>query len=198
MPTPEPKTAKGARDELTELVIRYQHSPDDRNLLKNILTHHSLNGARASIFRICRKDSEDVTQEFYIQICRAILKFNAGGPSFVAWACGVARHVALNWNRETKKNPVYTDHIDENSLRTEEDGFSYLQRSRLREDILKVLEKTENSDLVSRYLILDFTQDEIAQEMGLPTPTVQYRLRSAQQKLGERLKTLRDCDDHDR
>lgn len=197
MPTPEPKTAKGARDELTELVIRYQHSPD-RNLLKGILTHYSLNSAHTFISRICRKDSKDVTQEFYIRICTSILNFNADRSTFSTWAYGIAQNTVLNWYRETKKTPVYTDHLDENSLRTEEDGFSYLQRSRLREDIRKVFEKTANSDLVELYLIGDFTRDEIAQEMGLNTTTVQYRLRTAKNKLTKRLETLRGDDDHDR
>lgn len=171
--TTKPKTAEGARDELTELVVQYQKSPD-RALLEDIIHHPSFVSAYTYILRVCRKESEDVSQTFFVEIVSSIMHFNSYIGSFRTWALAIAKNVVAGWNRKKcKEKLTYTDLVDENSLRTEARALLILQ-------VDETLDKIKNSDLLVKKHIEEMTGIEIADRLGINLDAANKRIQRAE------------------
>ena len=114
-----------------------------------------------------RHDAEDVTQEVFAKLMRAIQKYEAREVPFAAWIIRVARNAALDHVRARRQIPVEEVRVSENGH--EQTSFETLY---LFKRALAALPESQRQVLVLRH-IGGLSPGEIAERLGKTEASVQ-------------------------
>ena len=120
----------------------------------------------------------DVTQDIYVEIYRAVKKYDPTKGSVKAWLFSIARNVVLRWTVGPKQWGAVKEQRDENTSEgsipdkqpavldnlTNEEIYDFVQKA-LREAPLKPIER----DVIYSLYWLDLTYEETAKLVGLNT-----------------------------
>lgn len=135
-------------------------------------------------------EAEDVTQDAFVKAYRALDKFRAEAP-FRPWLLRIVRNEALNRVRSTKRREslalqVANDPVSGDAAPSPEaEVMSREERGRLL-GLIEDLPERYRSVIVHRYL-LDLSEEETSQILGLPVGTVKSRRSRAVQRLRKSL-----------
>jgi RNA polymerase sigma-70 factor, ECF subfamily len=113
-----------------------------------------------------RHDAEDVTQEVFAKLMRAIQKYEEREVPFAAWILRVARNAALDHVRSRRQIPVEEVRIGENGHETSFDNLYAFKTA------LAALPETQREVLVLRH-IGGLSPNEIAERLGKTEASVQ-------------------------
>ena len=114
-----------------------------------------------------RHDAEDVTQEVFAKLMRAIQKYEEREVPFAAWIIRVARNAALDHVRARRQIPVEEVRVSENGH--EQTSFETLY---LFKRALAALPESQRQVLVLRH-IGGLSPGEIAERLGKTEASVQ-------------------------
>lgn len=148
-------------------------------------------------FRFTGKDSEaqDLTQDVFMRVFRALGGFRATEGSFATWLTRLTRNLLIDHYRRTRNERV-TDSIEEQLPRVEE-GFVSVSRpdtalaGREASDLLQGALAKLSPDLRETIILRDLQEmeyREIAQVLGIPEGTVKSRLNRGRAELARLLK----------
>ncbi len=147
------------------------------------------------VYRLCylvmrnEQDAEDMTQETFIRVCRALPRFQVReGASFEAWLY----RIAVNCCRSRMRHKGYQSlpWPDSNSPAIAEERPDRLViQGQERDEILReinALGEKHRLVIILRYYA-GLSNEEIAQALDIPSGTVRSRLHMARQRLKEML-----------
>lgn len=125
--------------------------------------------------------SNDVLQDCFVKIWKKIDSYEKGKGTLFTWMLNIVRNAAIDSNRS--KHVKYKTQIDEkvvdNNNAVDESIFSDLIG--LKEAVKSL--KPEFQKIIEYIYMQGFTQQEFADEFGIPLGTVKTRTRSAIQAL---------------
>jgi RNA polymerase sigma-70 factor (ECF subfamily) len=151
-------------------------------------------------YRFTGRDSEaqDLTQDVFLRVYRALGGFRATEGSFVTWLTRLTRNLLIDHYRRTRKDRV-TDSIDDQLPRVET-GFVSVSRpdtalagreaSELLQGALTKLSPELRETIILRDL-QDMEYREISEILGIPEGTVKSRLNRGRAELARLLKKHR-------
>jgi RNA polymerase sigma-70 factor (ECF subfamily) len=114
-----------------------------------------------------RHDAEDVTQEVFTKLMRAIKKYEEREVPFAAWIMRVARNAALDHVRARRQIPVEEVRISE-----QEDERATFERLYAFKRALAALPESQRQVLVLRH-IGGLSPNEIAERLGKTEASIQ-------------------------
>jgi RNA polymerase sigma-70 factor (ECF subfamily) len=114
-----------------------------------------------------RHDAEDVTQDVFTKLMRAIQKYEEREVPFAAWITRVARNAALDHVRSRRQIPVEEVRISENGH--EQESFDRLYAFKR---ALAALPESQRQVLVLRH-IGGLSPNEIAERLGKTEASIQ-------------------------
>lgn len=143
-----------------------------------------------------REDAEDVTQETFVRMFRALERYDTSRP-FAAWLMTIASRLCIDHIRRRRVNPVsltqYEPDSDENrEMDVEDPGpgpdeiTSNTEEERRSNDLIQSLPPHYRVVVVLRHQ-QDLSYEEIAQALNLPLGTVKARIHRAREILKQRL-----------
>lgn len=143
-----------------------------------------------------REDAEDVTQETFVRMFRALARYDTSRP-FAAWLMTIASRLCIDHIRRRKVNPVsltqYEPDSDENrEMDVEDPGLgpdeitSNSEEEQRSNDLIQSLPPHYRVVVVLRHQ-QDLSYEEIAQALNLPLGTVKARIHRAREILKQRL-----------
>lgn len=129
-----------------------------------------------------REDAEDVTSEFFIKLWRLADTYH-GGNGHRAWMATIARNMAIDLLRKTKREVLtedFADHLTENAS-DECIEQQVIADMNLRQalDTLKPNER----EVVNLKIMGDMTFQQIADILKVPLGTITWRYQNAIKKL---------------
>jgi RNA polymerase sigma-70 factor (ECF subfamily) len=141
----------GQWDALHYLYVRY--ADDVRGFVQSIVRN--------------QHDAEDVTQEVFAKLMRAIQKYEAREVPFAAWILRVARNAALDHVRSRRQIPV-------EEVRVTDDGHDQVsfEYTNALKAALAALPEPQREVLVLRH-IGGLTPNEIAERLGKTEASIQ-------------------------
>ena len=151
-------------------------------------------------YRFTGKDSEaqDLTQEVFLRVFRALGGFRSTEGSFATWLTRLTRNLLIDHYRRTRHDRV-TDSIEEQLPRMEE-GFVAANRpdtalaGREASEILQSGLAKLSPELRETIILRDLQEmeyREVAEVLGIPEGTVKSRLNRGRAELGRLLKRHR-------
>ena len=129
-----------------------------------------------------REDAEDVTSEFFIKLWRLADTYKSGN-GHKAWMATIARNMAIDLLRKTKREVLtedYADTMTENAsdVCVEQEVIADLNLRQALELI-----KPNEREVVNLKIMGDMTFQEIADILKIPLGTVTWRYQNAIKKL---------------
>ena len=163
----------------------------DLDAYERLVDRHSALAHRTAVLMGAGDDAEDVVQEAFVRAFQALHGLREGAP-FRPWLLAIVANQARNLHRSRRRRDGLvlreaaraargeggTDQPVENALATE-------RRTALVE-ALRTLDQRDREVLVCRYL-LDLTEAETAQTLGMALGTVKSRTHRALARLRVRL-----------
>jgi RNA polymerase sigma-70 factor, ECF subfamily len=152
-------------------------------------------------YRFTGKDSDaqDLTQDVFLRVFRALAGFRSTEGSFATWLTRLTRNLLIDHYRRTRNERV-TDSIEEQLPRVEE-GFVTVSRpdsvlagreaSELLQGALRKLSPELRETIILRDL-QEMEYREIAQVLSIPEGTVKSRLNRGRAELARLLKKHRN------
>ena len=133
-----------------------------------------------------REDAEDLCQETFVRIYRALPRFRAGAP-FRPWMYKIAMNLAINHFNARRPAAILPDDIQASSPFSSPELMAELHETqqRLRQALLE-LPETYRAILLLRHLN-DLSYQDIAQALDVPIGTAKVRLHRARKLLQEKL-----------
>lgn len=129
-----------------------------------------------------REDAEDVTSEFFMKLWRLADTYQEGN-GHRAWMAAIARNMAVDLLRKTKREVLTEDFTDTMTEKASDDSIEQevISDMSLRQalDALKPKER----EVVHLKIMGDLTFQEIADILKIPLGTVTWRYQNAIQKL---------------
>jgi RNA polymerase sigma-70 factor (ECF subfamily) len=158
----------------------------------------------ALCYRFTGRDAEaqDLTQEVFLRVYRALGSFRAAEGSFTTWLTRLTRNLLIDHYRRTRNERV-TDSIEDQlpgvELRTEDSGTEASRPDRAlagREasELLQAALKKLSPDLRETIIMRDIQEmeyREIAGVLGIPEGTVKSRLNRGRAELARLLRKYR-------
>ena len=143
-----------------------------------------------------REDAEDVAQETFVRMFRALDRYDPGRP-FGAWLMTIASRLCIDHIRRRRVNPVSLTHHEPGSdetweLDVEDPGLgpdeitSRSEEERRSNELIQTLPPHYRVVVVLRHQ-QDLSYEEIAQALNLPLGTVKARIHRAREILKSRL-----------
>lgn len=143
-----------------------------------------------------REDAEDVTQEAFVRMFRALDRYDLERP-FGAWLFTIASRLCIDVIRRRKHLPISltrqeTGSHEEYEIEVEDPGLgpdevtSRSEEERRMDDLIQSLPPHYRIVVVMRHQ-QDLTYDEIAAALHLPLGTVKARIHRARELLKTRL-----------
>jgi RNA polymerase sigma-70 factor (ECF subfamily) len=143
-----------------------------------------------------REDAEDVTQETFVRMFRALERYDTSRP-FAAWLMTIASRLCIDHIRRRKVNPVSLTHHEPDSDESREmdvvdpgpgpdEVTSNSEEERQSNDLIQSLPPHYRVVVVLRHQ-QDLSYEEIAQALNLPLGTVKARIHRAREILKQRL-----------
>lgn len=153
-------------------------------------------------YRFTGKDSEaqDLTQEVFLRIFRALGSFRSMEGSFTTWMTRLTRNLLIDHYRRTRNERV-TDSIEEQLPRVEE-GFQSVTRpdsalaGREASELLQAALQKLSPELRETIILRDLQEmdyREIAVALEIPEGTVKSRLNRGRAELARLLKRHRSA-----
>jgi len=129
-----------------------------------------------------REDAEDVTSEFFIKVWRLADTYR-GGNGHRAWMATIARNMAVDLLRKTKREVPTDDFVEpvEENASTESLEQEVLSDVSLKQALDKL--KPNEREIVHLKIIGEMTFQEIADILRIPLGTVTWRYQNAINKL---------------
>jgi RNA polymerase sigma-70 factor, ECF subfamily len=143
------------------------------------------------IFRMIQDEdrANDLMQDVFVKIWKNIDKYNEGKGRLYTWMLNIARNSCIDnlrlvenkVNIQNLENTVYEiDRQEAVSIGLDETGIhEFMQRL-----------KPERKQLLDMAYFEGYTQEEIAEKLGLPLGTVKTRIRAALQELRDYFKVI--------
>lgn len=129
-----------------------------------------------------REDAEDVTSEFFIKLWRLADTYR-GGNGHRAWMAAIARNMAVDLLRKTKREVLTDDFTDTmTEFASDESPEQEVLSDVSLKQALDVLQPKEQ-EVVHLKIMGDMTFQEIADILKIPLGTVTWRYQSAIKKL---------------
>jgi RNA polymerase sigma-70 factor (ECF subfamily) len=142
-------------------------------------------------------DAEDLTQEIFVRLLRALPTYDRRA-NFDTWLASVSRnHCIDHYRRVRRENDRFTHDIDPEDVRLEDP----LRRPDLtleKEDQVELVRKSLTQlsptlrDAVALRDVHDLSYQEIAGRLQLPEGTVKSRINRGRKELGEYLRALQE------
>jgi RNA polymerase sigma-70 factor (ECF subfamily) len=157
-------------------------------------------------YRFTGKDSEaqDLTQEVFLRVFRALGSFRATEGAFTTWLARLARNLLIDHYRRTRNERV-TDSIEEQLPRVEvrsegvaaipsrpDSALAGREASELLQGALSKLSPELRETIILRDL-QEMEYREIAEILSIPEGTVKSRLNRGRAELGRLLKKYRQA-----
>jgi RNA polymerase sigma-70 factor (ECF subfamily) len=139
----------------------------------------------------CEQEAEDLTQEIFLKVFRAIEGFDSRRASFPTWLRRVARNHVVDYYRCSRKDRM-TVSIDEELPRLEQGpGYDTAPHERVeRSERQAVIQKALNQippDLRRAVVLRDLQglgYTEVSRVLGVPSGTAKSRVHRGHQELG--------------
>lgn len=149
---------------------------------------------REPLFRLAYRlvgaaDAEDVVQEAFVKIYRALPHFR-GNAQLNTWIYRIALNACYEWKRKQKPYSVPLPEGNSETRDPEEEAIQNLIWARVEEAIDQLEER--HREVVVLHELQGFTYGEIARLLGVPVGTVKSRLFYAFQELRRLLGTLEE------
>lgn len=140
-------------------------------------------------------DNEDIEQEVYIKTWQNLPKYREGGK-FKQWICTLTANVCRDYFR-SKSFKKASQEIGEDSLEgiyqegvTPEDRIDSKKRQKI------ILRAVDNLPKIYREVVVlfefeEYSTEEVAQKLKIPTGTVKSRLSNARKILSKELSFLK-------
>lgn len=146
-------------------------------------------GALLGIIKRIVLDEEranDVLQDSFVKIWKNVDSYERGKGTLFTWMLNIARNSAIDSNRS--KHVKYKIQIDERVVdnNNKVDNTAQMDIIGLKETVLKLRHEYQN--LIEFIYMKGFTQQEYADEFGIPLGTVKTRTRAALLELRNLLK----------
>jgi RNA polymerase sigma-70 factor, ECF subfamily len=141
-----------------------------------------------------REDAEDLTQEAFVRIYRALPRFRPGSP-FKPWMYKIATNLAINQYHARKPTSQLADEFPSRSPFTSPELMAELRETQrdLRGAMLQLPEQYR-AILLLRHLN-ELSYQDIADTLGVPIGTAKVRLHRARKML--QTKMYPDRENHD-
>ena len=140
-------------------------------------------------------EAEDLTQEIFIKIFKALRTFDRRA-NFQTWLISISRNLCIDHYRSVRKERETmardVDPADLMPVSRERSPYGHLEQLDLRQLIgraLKELPQTLREAVVLRDL-KEFSYQEIADQLGLPEGTVKSRINRGRLELARQLRRL--------
>jgi len=133
------------------------------------------------IFRILKYEEEatEVLQDTFVKIWNSITTFDQKKGTLYTWMLNIARNSAIDRLKSKSfqndlQNQSIPDFVDDNRSLTTEQKHEFGEVEKLVNTL-----KSEYSILINKAYFGGLTQEEIADELGIPLGTVKTRTRAA-------------------
>lgn len=133
--------------------------------------------------------TNDLLQEVFVKIWNGVQSYNPSKGRLYTWMLNVARNRAIDFLRSKAYNKSrQTNSIDDNVY-----AVNQSNQTSFNTDIIGVREfvdklKDKHRDIIELIYFKGYTQEETAEELGIPLGTVKTRSRAAIKELRESLK----------
>jgi RNA polymerase sigma-70 factor (ECF subfamily) len=176
-----------------------RQSLDGRTEARNELVHRWT--ARVLAFchqRVrCRQTAEDLAQESLLRAFRA-LATHSEPEKFGPWLCGLALRVCLDWHKSRAARETASGSSAETNAQQLEltdptpSPDEVVARRQQQSGLLKAVDELpeEYREVILLYYYQDATYQDLAQQIGTSTATVNARLTKARALLRQRLTTM--------
>jgi RNA polymerase sigma-70 factor, ECF subfamily len=142
-------------------------------------------------------DAEDLTQEIFVRLLRALPTYDRRA-NFDTWLASVSRnHCIDNYRRIRRENERFTHDVDPEDVRLE-DPLRRPDVTLEKEDQVGLVRKAlahlspTLRDAVALRDVHDLSYEEIAARLQLPEGTVKSRINRGRKELGKHLRALQE------
>lgn len=133
------------------------------------------------IFRIVNYEEEanEVLQDTFVKIWNSITSFDQNKGTLYTWMLNIARNSAIDRLKSKSfqndlQNQSIPDFVDDNKSLSTEQKHEFNEVEKLVNTL-----KSDYRILINKAYFGGFTQEEIAEELGIPLGTVKTRTRAA-------------------
>ena len=133
------------------------------------------------IFRIVKYEEEanEVLQDTFVKIWNSITSFDQNKGTLYTWMLNIARNSAIDRLKSKSfqndlQNQSIPDFVDDNKSLSTEQKHEFNEVEKLVNTL-----KSDYRILINKAYFRGFTQEEIAEELGIPLGTVKTRTRAA-------------------
>ncbi|MEC5156276.1 RNA polymerase sigma factor [Chryseobacterium sp. MP_3.2] len=133
------------------------------------------------IFRIVKYEEEanEVLQDTFVKIWNSITSYDPKKGALYTWMLNIARNSAIDRLKSKSfqndlQNQSIPDFVDDNKSLSTEQKHEFKEVENLVNSL-----KADYSILINKAYFGGFTQEEIAEELGIPLGTVKTRTRAA-------------------
>lgn len=132
--------------------------------------------------------AEDILQEVFIKIWKAIDSFDQSKGRLFTWMLNIARNSSIDYIRSKQSR------IENKIQNIDDSAYELSKRSKtMNTDVIGVKEqviklKDDQRILIDMIYFKGYTQEETAEELGIPLGTVKTRVRAAIMQLRQTLK----------
>jgi len=143
-----------------------------------------------------REDAEDLAQETFVRVFRALHRFRAGSP-FKPWLYKIAVNLAINHYHARKPTAPLLDELPSGSTFTSPELMAELRETQrdLRRALLELPEQYR-AILLLRHLN-ELSYEDIAGTLEVPVRTAKVRLHRARKMLQARMFGAQKASDHE-
>lgn len=178
-----------------ELIASAQNG-DTRAFERLVRTHQGVALRVAYLVVRDPSEAEDVTQDAFVKAYRSLDRFRAESP-FRPWLLTIVRNEALNRVRSTKRRErlalrTSNDPVSGDAAPSPETEIMSDEEHRHLLSLIEELPERYRNVIIHRYL-LDLTEQETSQILGIPVGTVKSRNSRALERLRRSL-ALEDRD----
>ncbi len=124
--------------------------------------------------------AEDILQEAFVKIWNNITQYDASKGRLFTWMINLTRNLTIDTLRSKsykKQQLVKTDELAVTNIAHDKLVIEKFDSLGLRNQLINL--KPEQKQILDMAYFGGYTQDEIAQETGIPLGTVKTRMRSA-------------------
>ena len=143
--------------------------------------------ALSTVPRLSEVQADDLVQNVMLKLWLKADSFNRQKANASTWIFTIARNARIDMLRKGKNNELS---VESENLFIEEpsapdDGFSELQKSRQRKEIVDAMEglSWEQTEVISKVYMEGKTHLEISEETGIALGTVKSRVRLGLKKM---------------
>lgn len=138
-----------------------------------------------------REEAEEVSQDTFIKIFKALPKFK-GDSKLSTWVYKVAYNTSLDRIKKNSRhqNEVAIDSFTENQIKTLDNALEALETAEQQQTIQDCLQELSSKDsfLLTLFYFEELSLEEISQIVNMETNTVKVNIHRARKRLAVHLK----------